>query len=271
MPATDPLAPATAAPTTPAPAAPSAPAPSPAATVDDINRLVGAIEGWSQKVVKAIPSAPVAPAPKPAPTPTRPEDDDALTAIAANGWKPVQDKVAETVNKVIQDTLVPYLGAQAGDAATANEAAVQAKIDAEFGDGTYKDLFKDRVDELFEGQVANRAIRGQFDRAIALVKGERFGDLADRRAAAVAARAAKAEEDKKMARAPYLPGRGGYVNPDTELLLSEEERDQLKKTKDATGWAPSEEDAAKMRNMVMRSRDGISLEQFNKEFPLPKG
>lgn len=266
-PAMDPLAPAPA-PAQPAPA--PAPAATPAATAADIDRLVGVIEGWSQKVVKAIPSAPAAPQRStPAPTPT---DDDALTAIASGGWKPVEDRIGALVNKTLQDTLVPYLGAQAGDAATANENAVKAQIDGEFGAGTYDSEFKSRVDELFEGQVANRAIRTQVDRAVQLIKGEKFGTLADKRSAAADKRAADAKEAERVARnVPYLPGRGGYYSPDTELSLSDDEREQLKKTKDVTGWAPSEEDAAKMRNLSMSKRSGVTLDDFNKAFPLPKG
>lgn len=270
MPATDPLAPAPATPAAPAPAAPAAPPPSPAATVDDINRLVGAIEGWSQKVVKAIPGAP-APQ-RPAPTPQPAQDDDALTAIASNGWKPVEERVAQLVNKTLQDTLVPYLGAQAGDAASANEAAIRTQVDTEFGEGTYKELFADKVEELFGDNTASKAIRSQWERAAQLVKGERFGALADRRAKLLTDKAAADEEAKKMARsAPFLPGRGGYYSPDAENTLSDDEREQLKKTKDVTGWAPSEEDAAKIRNLAMSKRSGVTLDDFNKAFPLPKG
>jgi hypothetical protein len=258
MPSVDPLAPA------PAPAPAPAEAPMTAAQAD---RLINTIEGWSSKVVKAIPTSAPAPTPHPAPA-----DDDALTVIASNGWKPVDDRVAGMVRQTIQDTLAPYLGAQAGDAATANENAVRTQIDSEFGEGTYNSDFKNRVDELFGDRTVDRAIRAQFDRAVQLVRGEKFEALADKRAAAKAAQTAAAEEAKRMARtAPFMPGRGGFYSPEAELQLSDEEREQLKKTKEVTGWAPSEEDAAKMRNLVMGKRGGgLTLDDFNKAFPLPK-
>jgi hypothetical protein len=262
MPQSDPLAPAPA--TTPA----ATPAPAAAAplTAGDADRLLNAIEGWSQKVIKAIPQAPAAPA-KPTPT----SDDDALTSIAAESWRPIERRIEEGVTKVIQNTLVPYMGARASDDAAANESAARAAIDAEFGPGAYDSEFKSRVDELFDGQTATRSVRSQFDRAIQLVKGEKFSTLADRRGKIAADKAAADKEAERVARnAPYMPG-GGYRGSPAGEGLSDDDREQLKTVRNATGRAPSEEDAVKMRDLVMRSRNGkVSLDDFNETFPLPK-
>lgn len=263
MPATDPLAPAT-------PAAPAAvtPAPAPAdvpMTHGDAERLLSALEtGWG-KVIKAVSQ----PQQAVTPTPARPaNDDDALTAIASDGWKPLDSRVEAAVGRVLKEQLGPYLGAQATDAAVGHEAAVRDSIDREFGAGTYDAEFKDRVSELFGDNTPSRAIRAQWDRAVQLVKGQQFEALADKRTKAAAARAAAAEEEKRVARAAYMPGRGSYFTPEAENTLSDDEREQLKKAREVTGHAASEEDSAKMRNLMMSKRDGVTLDDFNKAFPL---
>ncbi len=267
MPEQNPLA------TTPAPATTPAAAPSAALSPADLDRVVAAIDAhtktvqktvgdWSQQVIRSGQPAP-APTPKPA------ADDDALTAIAADGWKPLDARVTGAVEKALKETLVPYLGAQANDAATAHEAAIRERVDKDFGAGSYDELFKSRVEELFGGETASKAIRGQWDRALALVKGEKFAELADKRAKASADRAAADKEAERVARnAPYMPG-SGYRPTGHENTLSDDDRDQLKRVRAATGVAPSEEDAAKMRDLVATSRGGVSLDDFNRLFPIP--
>jgi hypothetical protein len=254
------------------------PAPAPAADAGlssaDVDRLVTALDSshktvqktvgdWSQSIIKAIgqPTAPRAPAPA--------ADDDALTAIAADGWKPLDNRVERAVQKVLQDTLAPYMGAQANDQAAANETAARTAVDTEFGTGTYDSEFKSRVDELFDGQTASRSVRSQFDRALALVKGEKFGTLADRRSKVATDRDTAAKEAEKMARAPFMPG-GGYRSANGDAALSDEDREQLRVVRNATGRAPSEEEAAKLRDLVMRSPRGVRLDDFNEVFPLSK-
>jgi hypothetical protein len=255
------------------PQTPAAATPTPASiTPADVDRLVSALDAhtksvnstvgnWSQQVLKATqPQQPAKPAPA--------ADDDALTDIAGKGWAPIDQRVEAAVGKVLKDTLAPYLGAQATDAASANESAARASVDAEFGAGTYDEVFKGRVDELFGDQTASRAIKGQFDRALALVKGEKFSALADKRASAAAKRDADAKEAERVARsAPYLPGRG-YIPTGMENTLSDDDREKLKAVHRATGIGPTEEEAAKLRDMLASSRGGVSLEMFNRDFPL---
>lgn len=270
MPQSDPLAPA---PTQGA----LAPAPTTQSSISaaDLDRVVAAIDAhtktvqktvgdWSQNVIKAG-------TPQAAPKAAAATDDDALTDIASNGWKPVEGRMEAVVQKVLQNTLVPYMGARANDDASANETAARAAVDAEFGPGTYDSEFKGRVDELFDGQVASRSVRSQFDRALALIKGEKFSTLADRRSKVTTERDAAAKEAERVARsAPFMPG-GGYRNAAGGDSLSDDDREQLKTVRNATGRAPSEEDAVKLRDLVMRSPRGVKLDDFNEVFPLPKG
>lgn len=249
MPVDNPLTPP-AAPTTP-PAAPAAEAP-PAW----VPQLLGAIERhtndvkdgvaqWSQKVVTAVrpgeaPRAPAGPV----------ADADPLRELAAGRWDPIDQRV----DARIKDLVAPYLGAQANGAATANEATARAAIDAKFGSGSYDKHFKSDVDAMFGDQIASRAIPDLFNKAVNLIQGQKFDTLATAQSevAKAKAEAEAAAAAKARMNAPYLPG-PGYV-PIQANTLSDEERAQLTQIRNATGKAPSEEEAAKLRDLVMSKR-----------------
>lgn len=225
-------------------------------------QVTDAVSGWSQKVVTAVqPGA----APKPTPAPAA--DADPLRALASGQWDPIDQRVEAK----IRDMVAPYLGAQANGAAAANETAARANIDAKFGAGSYDKHFKADIDAMFGDRIAERSIPDNFNRVVSLVQGQKFDELLAAKATVDKARsdAEAAAAAKARMNAPYLPG-PGYV-PVEANTLSDEHRAQLAQIRNATGRAPSEEEAAKLRDLLMsRGARGIKLTDLNEVFPAAK-
>jgi len=215
--------------------------------------LVGAMQGLSQQVARAQ---------QPAPAVADPRDPGTqiLTRVAAGDLSDVDRRVDA---RLTESGLVGFLGARAAAEAASNEQAVRARVDAEFGAGTYDSELKGIVENQLGESVAARSLPQAWDNALSMAKGQKFGALSTRFTAVqkAASDAAAAAETARNA-APWMPGNG--IPPSQSNRLDEGDTLLMQKISGKVGGrVPKAEEAAKLRDLMWRrGADGVSMEDI---------